>query len=254
MGQLTNAFVAANQPTMSSREIAELVDSRHDKVKQSIERLVERGVIVQPPLGDEPETDALGRTRVTKVYEISKRDSYVIVAQLSPEFTARLVDRWQELEQASRFDPSQLTRMEVLQLAMDAERDLHIERERRVAVEAAKTELEHRVEQDAPKVAFAERIAALPGSVSVASAAQTLGTGQNRLFAFMRSIGWLQTGNVPYQRKIDDGCLENKPSPYLHPRDGSLQHSYTTLVTARGLVRLQRAWSGRQAERASAAA
>lgn len=27
-----------------------------------------------------------------------KRDSYVVVAQLSPEFTADLVDRWQELE------------------------------------------------------------------------------------------------------------------------------------------------------------
>lgn len=77
--------------TMSSREIAELVNSRHDKVKQSIERLVERGVIVQPPMGDEPETDALGRPRVTKVYRLIKRDSYVVVAQLSPEFTATAV-------------------------------------------------------------------------------------------------------------------------------------------------------------------
>jgi hypothetical protein len=30
--------------------------------------------------------------------EQGKRDSIVVVAQLSPEFTARLVDRWQELE------------------------------------------------------------------------------------------------------------------------------------------------------------
>lgn len=84
--------------TMSSREIAELVDSRHDKVKQSIDRLVARGVIVEPPMGDEPFTDSLGRLRTEQVYRIGKRDSYVIVAQLSPEFTARLVDRWQELE------------------------------------------------------------------------------------------------------------------------------------------------------------
>jgi phage regulator Rha-like protein len=83
---------------MSSREIAELVDSRHDDVKRSIDRLVERGVVVQPPLADEPGTDSLGRPRTTQVYKIGKRDSYVIVAQLSPEFTARLVDRWQELE------------------------------------------------------------------------------------------------------------------------------------------------------------
>lgn len=84
--------------TMSSREIAELVESRHDSVKRTIERLAEKGVIVRPPMVDEPIADMLGRYRMESVYHIGKRDSYVIVAQLSPEFTARLVDRWQELE------------------------------------------------------------------------------------------------------------------------------------------------------------
>ena len=51
--------------TMSSREIAELVEARHDNVKRTIERLAGRGVIVRPPLEDEPTTDALGRARVT---------------------------------------------------------------------------------------------------------------------------------------------------------------------------------------------
>lgn len=85
---------------MSSREIAELLGSRHDKVKQSIERLVARGVIVQPPMGDEQDTDAMGRPRITSVYRLDKRSSLIVVAQLSPEFTARVVDRWQELEDA----------------------------------------------------------------------------------------------------------------------------------------------------------
>jgi phage antirepressor YoqD-like protein len=81
--------------TMSSREIADLVGSRHDKVKQSIERLVERGVISQPPMGDGPKS---GNGVVTQEYLVCKRDSFIVVAQLSPEFTAALVDRWQELE------------------------------------------------------------------------------------------------------------------------------------------------------------
>jgi phage regulator Rha-like protein len=89
--------------TMSSREIADLVGSRHDKVKQSIERLVERRVIVQPPMGDEQIADSLGRLRTEAVYHVIKRDSFIVVAQLSPEFTAALVDRWQALEEkASR--------------------------------------------------------------------------------------------------------------------------------------------------------
>ncbi len=85
---------------MSSREIADLVGSRHDKVKQSIERLARAkgpdklAVIDLPPLGEY--LDSLGR-KATE-YLVNKRDSFVVVAQLSPEFTAALVDRWQELE------------------------------------------------------------------------------------------------------------------------------------------------------------
>jgi phage regulator Rha-like protein len=95
---MTNQLTNTTTLTMSSREIAELVELRHDNVKRTINTLVERGVIVRPQIEDEPSTDSLGRTRVTSVYLVGQRDSYVIVAQLSPEFTARLVDRWQELE------------------------------------------------------------------------------------------------------------------------------------------------------------
>lgn len=79
---------------MSSQEIAELVGSRHDKVRQSIERLADRGAIQLPPLGEV--RNHLGQS--VSVYQVCKRDSFVVVAQLSPEFTAALVDRWQELE------------------------------------------------------------------------------------------------------------------------------------------------------------
>ncbi|MDD0969701.1 Rha family transcriptional regulator [Pseudomonas aphyarum] len=82
--------------TMSSQEIADLVGSRHDDVKRSIDRLVARGVISQPPMADGPKA---GNGVVVQEYRVSKRDSYVIVAQLSPEFTAALVDRWQALEE-----------------------------------------------------------------------------------------------------------------------------------------------------------
>tara|TARA_Y100001970_G_scaffold291395_1_gene428393 strand:+ start:5312 stop:5575 length:264 start_codon:yes stop_codon:yes gene_type:complete len=68
-------------------------------VKRTIERLADKDVITLPPLEETSFKDAAGRTQWTTEYRIGKRDSYVIVAQLSPEFTARLVDRWQELEE-----------------------------------------------------------------------------------------------------------------------------------------------------------
>lgn len=98
MNQLVNLSVAS----MSSMHISKLVQSCHDKVKQSIERLVELGEIIQPPMGDEQSIDTMGISKSMQVYTFSgeqgKRDSIIVVAQLCPEFTARLVDRWQELE------------------------------------------------------------------------------------------------------------------------------------------------------------
>lgn len=61
--------------TMSSLEISELVESRHDSVKRTIERLAERGVIQLPPMVDVP--NHLGQT--VSVYKLEKRDSYVVV-------------------------------------------------------------------------------------------------------------------------------------------------------------------------------
>jgi len=100
---MPNLIITGNTLTMSSREIADLVGSRHDKVKQSIERLATpkkdgvAAVIDLPPVGEY--LDSLGR-RATE-YLVGKRDSYIVVAQLCPEFTAALVDRWQELESKS---------------------------------------------------------------------------------------------------------------------------------------------------------
>ena len=92
-------FQGGDAVTMSSREIAELVESRHDSVKRTIERLVERKVIGSPPMVEY--LDGLGRPATEYLFsgDKGKRDSFVVVAQLSPEFTGALVDRWQKLEE-----------------------------------------------------------------------------------------------------------------------------------------------------------
>ena len=118
-----NILTQNSSLTISSLQIAEMLGSRPDKVKQSIERLAINGVIIQPPVGVEQSTDAMGRNRLTQVYvfadEQGKRDSIIVVAQLSPEFTAVLVDRWQELERQQAQPVFQIpqTLGEALQLA-----------------------------------------------------------------------------------------------------------------------------------------
>jgi phage regulator Rha-like protein len=98
-----NELTLNNNLTMTSREIATLVEKRHADVKRTIDTLVERGVILKPQIAFLEEISNLGLPINREMYVFDhahKRDSFIVVAQLSPEFTARLVDRWQELETA----------------------------------------------------------------------------------------------------------------------------------------------------------
>ncbi|MBX9866084.1 MAG: Rha family transcriptional regulator [Burkholderiales bacterium] len=88
--------VKASEPLMmSSQEIANVVKRRHDNVKRTMEMLQNKELISFTQIEENSESK-VGRPKT--VYHVNKRDSYVVVAQLSPEFTADLVDRWQELE------------------------------------------------------------------------------------------------------------------------------------------------------------
>lgn len=115
-------LIPTEQLTMSSREIAELTNSRHDSVKRSMERMGSTGVITFTPLVEPTK----GGGKPTTVYHVNKRDSYVVVAQLSPEFTAALVDRWQELEKQQAPQLPQ-TFAEALQLAADQAKQLELQ-------------------------------------------------------------------------------------------------------------------------------
>ncbi|TGI07896.1 Rha family transcriptional regulator [Escherichia coli] len=133
------------KPSMTSIEIAELVGSRHSDVKRSIERLVAKGVIQYTPLATVENNQSLSPNKYTKAYffegEQGKRDSIIVVAQLSPEFTARLVDRWRELEEQVR---QPLTEIEMIAAmaanAVQQQKRLH-------AVESKVSQVAETVEQ-----------------------------------------------------------------------------------------------------------
>lgn len=215
--------------TMSSREIADLVGSRHDKVKQSIDRLVERTVIVQPPMGDGQFSDALGRPRTESVYHVSKRDSFVVVAQLSPEFTARLVDRWQELEdQAVPRIPANYA--EALQLAADQARE--------------NTRLLDVIELQAPKVAAIRRLAAAEGAICITDAAKHLGIPPSKLFDWMQANRWIyrrggSTRWVAAEPRIRSGYMKHKVTALKPDTETGIERAaFQALVTPKGLTRL----------------
>ena len=151
-----NLIQSGQQLTMSSQEIADLVESRHDSVKRTIERLIERKAIGLTPLVEVKN----GQGQTVSVYQLEKRDTYVVVAQLSPEFTAALVDRWQELE-AKQAKPAELSRMDILKLAMESEQ--------------ARIEAEAKLALAAPKVQFFDKVVERDTLMSATQVAQKLG-------------------------------------------------------------------------------
>lgn len=194
-----NALVNFNsQLTMSSREIADLVESRHDSVKRTIERL-SVGVICLPPLVEY--LDSLGRTAHEYLFsgEKGKRDSIIVVAQLCPEFTARLVDRWQELERTAKpVIPQSFA--EALRMAADQAEQ--IEQQQLL------------IAQQKPAVEFVGKyVAATSGNMTFRAVAKILKVNERELRQFLsdNKIMYKLGGDwVPHQNHIDAGRFEVK--------------------------------------------
>lgn len=220
-------LITSGNMTMSSLEIADMVEKRHDNVKRTIENLANQGVIEFPQIEEIPTA-----TRPTGVYvfagERGKRDSIIVVAQLSPEFTARLVDRWHELESAAaKPAPVELTRMELIQLAMAAEQE--------------KLELVAKLEEQAPKVQIADRISEATNTLCIRDAAKTLQVQPSKLTQWLVVNKWIyhrpgKSGYLAYQDKIQSCYLIHKTTAYRDSHTGDEKISEQVRITGRGLT------------------
>lgn len=229
-----NLAVQSEVVTMSSLDIAALVGKRHDNVKRTIETLVEKGVITSPQIEEKPTAG-----RPTTIYEFEgeqgKRDSIVVVAQLSPEFTAKLVDRWQELEKqiaSPAFDP------------MAALNDAEFLRGTLLTYSEKVIALEHKVEEMKPDVEALDRIAKADGSMCITNAAKHLQVQPKFLFKLMSENHWIyrRAGGktwLAYQDRIQSGVLEHKVTT-VERSDGSEKVVEQVLVTAKGLTKLSK--------------
>jgi len=189
-----NQLIVDSAVTMSSREIAELVQSKHSDVKRSAERLVAGGVLTAPLA----QFDFEHNGNVYQEYRFNKRDSLVVVARLSPEFTAAVIDRWQELENGQQISlPKSLP--EALRLAADL-----AEQKQRLTEELAAA---------APKVEFVDRYCTASGSMSFRQVAKLLKAKEPefRLFLIENDIMYRLSGTLtPRHQHISAGRFEVK--------------------------------------------
>jgi len=221
--------------TMTSLQIAELVEKRHDNVKRTIETLANQSVIRKPQIEETEEINNLGLLRRVKHYrftgEQGRRDSIVVVAQLSPEFTARLVDRWRELEQQAALAAFNIpqTYPDALRLAADLTD--------KVAV------LEHTISEQAPKAEVYDRIAEASDTYLVRAAAKVLGVGPRQLVAWLLNHGWAYRHSdkghlLAKQDKLNKGWLAHKLTPFWNRRTQMNDIAAALRVTTSGMTEL----------------
>ena len=181
--------------TMSSLEISEIVGKRHDNVKRTIDTLVYRGVIASPQIEEKP---TAGRPTSFYVFsgEAGKRDSIVVVAQLYPEFTARLVDRWQELESQNQLPTDYLSALKALTVEVE-------ERQK----------LEQTLSIAAPKAEFVDNYVTATGLMGFREVAKLLKVKESEFRAFLvdNDIMYRLAGKLtPYSQHLDAGRFEVK--------------------------------------------
>lgn len=186
-----NIQTISNQPlTMSTREIASLLNKNHSDIKRSAKRLSDAGLLTKPLA----ESDFEHRGNIYSEYLLEKRDCFVLVAQNSPEFTAAIVDRWQELEVQVKQQIPQ-TYAEALQLAADQAKQLELA---------------------APKVAFVDNLVdrtALMNASQVAQKHKKSAIWLNKILTELKVYNKaIKRGKVFQQWFIDKGYGEMKQS------------------------------------------
>ncbi|AUR89782.1 Rha family regulatory protein [Vibrio phage 1.132.O._10N.222.49.F8] len=200
-----NELISSNQPlTMSTREIASLLQRQHSNIKISAERLHKNGTIAMQ--GSRFEHNG----NIYEEYLLQKRDSLILVAQNCPEFTAAIVDRWQELEQKQAPQIPQ-NFAEALQLAADQAKALELA---------------------APKVAFVDNFVEVGTTKTLRETAKILKYPERKMIALLveDKVLYRQSGNLlPYQNRHEQGLFDVKTGE----RNG---HAYTqTRVTTKGV-------------------
>jgi anti-repressor protein len=106
-----------------------------------------------------------------------------------------------------------------------------------------KERLKNQIENDKPKIIFADAVSASDGTVLIGELAKILKgngieVGQNRLFERLRLDGFLikRNGtdyNMPSQKAMELGLFELTETPILH-NSGTITISKTTRVTGKG--------------------
>lgn len=225
------------EPVVSSRQIAESFEKRHDHVMRDIEDIM-RGL---PKNGDTPmfyKTEYVHEQNGQSYpMYLMNRDGFTLLAmgfngKAALEWKLKYIAAFNEMEKKLTEQPK-LTRSQLLATALIAAHEELEEKDKQIA-------------ELTPKGVFADAVSASSQSILVGEMAKLLSQngiqmGQNRLFSWMRENGYLIKDrkrtdyNMPTQKSMELRLFEIKETSIAHS-DGHTSINKTPKVTGIGQV------------------
>lgn len=221
--------------TMSSIEIAELTGKPHNDVMKAIrvmepawEKVQQGKFSLMFKIRELPN----GGHKEEPYYELTKTECLYVATKFNDEARAKLILRWEQLENERRNGNFQVPASfkEALLLAAHQQEEIELQQKQ--------------IEANKPKVLFAEAVSTSQRSCLISELAKIISQngvaiGQNRLFAWMRKTGYLcnkgQYYNQPTQKAMELGLFEIKKTTITKP-SGDVIVNTTSKVTGKGQI------------------
>ncbi|MCO8894999.1 phage antirepressor KilAC domain-containing protein, partial [Clostridioides difficile] len=234
-----------NQFLVESREVAELIEKKHDNLLRDIrgyKKILEDSSNLRSQDFFIESTYINTQNKIQPCYLLTKKGCDMVANKMTGEkgiiFTAIYVTKFEEMEQELKEQQPKLptTYKEALQ-------QLLIEVEEKEQLQLENQEKDKVIQLQQPKVLFADSVASSDNSILVGELAKLLrqngiDTGQNRLFDWLRNNGYLikrkgEDYNTPTQKSVDLGVIETKEGTRVHP-DGHTSITKTPKITGKG--------------------
>ena len=223
-------IISSNDGRMSSLEIANLTGKEHKNVMRDIRNLLDQGVAaLNFELGQYKDANQQDRP----CYNLTKKGCLILASGYDAKLREKIIDRWEQLETERQTGGFQIPQSYSQALLLAAKQAEKIEQQQK------------QLQQQAPKVLFADSVSASHTSILIGDLAKILKQngveiGAKRLFVWMRRNGYLikQPGmsyNMPSQRGMNLNLFEIKETVVTHS-DGHTSINKTVKVTGTGQI------------------
>lgn len=210
---------------MSSLEIAELCQKTHANVLRDIRVMFDH--LGHSFLNDEQYQILKDERGYTAEILLNKNLTLNLVSGYNAQLRMAIIKRWQELEQQQQFNPAELSRMQILQIAIQAEQENQALKEKIAVIE--------------PQAQALQRITQQGEDLGLRESAKVLKVKPSYLMKYLFDHKWLyrDARNKPqaYQTKIDQGYMVlhfSSPQQTAHGERIFVQSK----ITAKGIARL----------------